>query len=201
MSWDKVVKSAALSTLAAVGLLLAFMLSALSLIFPSTLMKMSYKLGMDKSSISFATTAYERTGEVYYIAYATEVAIGSDMEKKIVSCGESFISDDEFASYCERENKNLPADATGTYEQYVYTQVCVAMYELGNKDAAVMRAFELVGNGFPRNNPVAALVVMANKESDTQTVQKIKGSLENLQKAELSEVDTAYLTEILAFIG
>lgn len=202
MSLDKVIKKATLSTLAAVLGLIAFMIVALSLIFPSTMMRITYSLGMDASSISFAKSAYSRSDEVYFIAYATEVAIGADEEKKIVSCGETFISDENFASYCADKNAHLPSDTTGgTYEQYVYSQVCVAMYELNKKEAAVTRAFELIGSSFPKNNPVAALVVFAKRANDTQTVEMIKGNLENMQGEELSDTDKAYLAEFLALIG
>lgn len=190
MGVDKVILRAVLSTLAAVALLIVFLLVALVGFYPSTMMEITYKLGMDSQSIRFAERAYKRSGDVYYIAYATEVAIGIDCYGKIDACGEKFIADEEFLEYCQAEN--------GAYEQYIYGQVCVAKYEEEKADEAVMRAFELIGqNAFPKHNAVVAVLVTALSENDTQTVEKIKGKMMETQGT-VTEADRPYFDEILA---
>ena len=52
MSVDKVILRAALSTLAAILILFAFMILSLTYIFPSTMMGITYDLGMDGASIT-----------------------------------------------------------------------------------------------------------------------------------------------------
>ena len=201
MSVDKVILRAFINTLYAIGILFAFMILTLVCVYPSTVMRMSYSLGMDSVSIVFAKSAYNRSDEVYYIAYATEVAIGLDSDKKILKYGEYFIEDDQFADYCAEKNANLPENVKGTYEQYVYGKVCVAEYNLGEKNDAVERAFEYVGEAFPRNNAVAALLVTSLVNSDIATAQKIKGKMEQLQVEEMSEDDALFFGEMLALMN
>lgn len=201
MSVDKIILRAVRDTLAAIAILFVFMLVIVCSVYPSTMMELTYDMGMDSASIKYAKRAYKRTDEVYYIAYATEVAIGMDDDEKIISCGEGFIADDDFAAYCEKKNANLPEGVTGTYEQYIYGHVCVAMYKSEKKQAAVERAFELVGNAFPKNNAIVALVVEAMKDSDTDTLGILKGKIEQqVDVASLSEADELYCNEILALM-
>ena len=197
MRADKVILRAFLSTLIAIAALMAFLLITLLCVYPSTMMEITYDLGMNQSSVRNATRAYNRTDDIYYIAYATDVAIESDDYKKIVSCGKRLISDDEFADYCEKKNETWGA---GAYEQYVYGQVCVAEYKGNKKTQAVARAFELNGISFAKNNAVAAVLLVALREKDADTVEMIKGKMEQLQGEDLSAADGQYLAEMLALV-
>ena len=200
MSVDKVILRAVLNTLAAIAVLFIFLFSALIIFYPSTMMKFTYDMGMDKASISYATREYKRTNEVYYIAHATETAIGIGDAERILSCGEAFIADENFAVYCAQKDVENQAKVSGEYEQYIYGQVCVSEYALGRKSAAVERAFGYLGNAFPAKNAVAAVLVNALLKGDTQTIELIKGKMEELQVANLSQTDKAYYAEILALI-
>ena len=194
MGVDKVILRAFLSTLAAIVILFAFMVGALCLIYPQTMMNITYDMGMESASIFFAEEAYDRSKDGYYIQFATEVAIGEGDKKKINACGESFIKDDEFAELCA--DKTDPV----AYEQYIYGQVCVAKYELKKGDA-VARAFELVDvTEFPRNNAIVAVLITALGNSDQETVDEIKGKM-NERQASISETDIAYFSEVLALVN
>lgn len=197
MRVDKVIVRAALSTLAAIIALIAFMILALSLVYPATLMKMTYDLGMENLCIANAKEAYKRSGEVYYIAFATEVAIGEDDYAKIEGCGQAFIADDEFEQYCTERNEALAGDGVnGAYEQYVYGQVCVAKYRLGRKDT-VEKAFALVGEeSFPENNAVVAVLLTALMEKDDSTVEAVRVKMNEMQGSVATE-DKAYFDEVL----
>ena len=83
MRADKVILRAFLSTLIAIAALMAFLLITLLCVYPSTMMEITYDLGMNQSSVRNATRAYNRTDDIYYIAYATDVAIESDDYKKL----------------------------------------------------------------------------------------------------------------------
>ncbi len=200
MNVDKVILKAVLSSLAAIAALFVFLFTALIIFYPSTMMKFTYDMGMDKSSISYAMRVYKRTDEIYYIAHATETAIGIGNEEKILKCGELFIADEEFAAYCAEKNENKPETTTGTYQQYIYGQVCVSEYSLGKKTQAVDRAFGYIGNAFPVQTAVAAVLINALVKGDIQTVELIKGKMEQMQVASLSETDKAYYAEIIALI-
>jgi hypothetical protein len=197
MRLDKVILRAALNTLAAIGILIAFMIFALCFILPSTMMRITYDLGMDGSSIRNAKRAYRYSGSVDYIAYATEVAIGADDDEYISECGKMFIADDEFTVYCQKRNAALPEGVEGVYEQYVYGQVSVAEYRLGNKDSAVDIAFDGVQNSFPKNNAVVALLLTAFKGNDRTTVLKIYMEMDAIDET-ISTEEKAYFNEIFA---
>ena len=199
MGVDKIVLRAILSTLAAVALLFVFMISALVFIYPATMMEITYDLGMDSASIDFAETAYERSDEVYYIAYATEVAIGIDDYASIEACGERFIADEHFTEFCA--NKQMPDGVTMEYSQYIYGQVCVSKYILGDKTGAINRSVELVGASFPQNNAMVAVLVNAMAAGDTASKNAIVAQMQTMQANQdelgLSATDQAYLSNVL----
>ena len=195
MSVDKVILRTFLTTLLSIFILLSFMFLMLIAAFPQTMMKLTYDMGMESSCIYFAEDAYKRTDDVGYIAYATEVAILDDNNDKIIKCGEKLIKDKEFATYCQKKDGQVQVDTS--YEQYVYGQICVAMYEKGKKDEAIDRAFALIGNAFPRNNAVLALIVAANRAQDTQSVNVIKGKMNELQGKELDDAAKAEIEKVL----
>lgn len=196
MRVDKVILRAALSTLAAAVILFACMLGALSLFYPSTMMQITYDLGMDASAVHHATRAYKRLDEVSYIAFATEVSIGMGDHEKIRDCGWQFVADDGFGTYCQERNADLPDGAVGTYEQYIYGQVCCAEYRVGDKTKAVEQAFGAIGNTFPQNNAVVAVALVALRAEDETTVNLIKTKMRNEIEGNLSGADLEYYNQV-----
>ena len=198
MGVDRVILRSFLSTLAAIVLLFAFMLVALIGLYPSTMMEITYDLGMDASSIRYAERAYDWSGDEYFMAYAMEVAIGSENMRKIESCGERLIEDDDFAAYYAKRNEKLPEDSM-TYDQYIYGQVCVAKYKNGKKEDAVNKAFEWTGtNSFPKNNAVIAVLYSALSGRDADTINLIKGKMEQMQTESLSQNEKAEFDRVFA---
>lgn len=199
MGVDKVILRAFLNTLAAIGILILFLFAALCTFYPSTMMKLTYDLGMESASIHFAERAYKDSDDIYYIAYATEVAIGEGKDGKIDTCGERFIEDDEFHAYCLEKDEELGGSVNGTYEQYVCGQVCIAKYCRGDKEEAVECAFEWKGESFQQNNAVVAVLITALQAGDSATAQMIKGKMEQIE-ASVSDTDRAYFERTLGLI-
>lgn len=199
MRVDKVIVRAALSTLAAILVLFAVMLLALTFIFPSTMMRITYDLGMDGASVSCAKRAYAQTDETYYIAFATEVAIGSDDDEGIEECGLLFINDDPqaFETYCADYQTKLTG-IDGTYEQYVYGQVCLAQYRQGKTAEAVATAFAGLVDKFPQNNAAALLALTAINADDTETVSLVKTEMNELSGKLTTDAERAYLARVIA---
>lgn len=212
MSVDKVILKAFLNTLAAIALLFVFMLGALVAVYPETMMEITYDMGMDSPCIWFAERAYIRHNDIDDMVLAMEVAIGDNNYKKVVSCGEKVIQDDEFEKLCETKDEQTVAsvegienaaallERLGTYEQYVYGRVCSAKYSLGDKEAAVERAFELTV-GFPRNNAVVAVLSDAMLASDTETLADIQGKMNEMQSGDWQESERIYFGKILTDLG
>lgn len=190
MSIDKVIVRAALSTLAAIGLLLLFIVAGLWAFFPSTSMQITYDMGMESSCIHFAERAYKGSHEIYYIAYATEVAIEDDKAEKIIACGEKFIADENFEEYCDLKG--------GNYKQFIYGQVCVSKYDMGEKEESVALAVESLEGGFPEGNALVAVLLTALQAEDTATVGIIADKLVEIQ---VQIGANAYLQKTLELIN
>ncbi len=186
MSVDKIILRAFLSTLAAIGALLLFMILSLCIVFPSTMMEFTYKMGMEKSSIHFAERAYRESDDVYYIAYATEVAIEEERSKKILSCGEKLLADAGFEGYCVKKGEG--------YKQFVLGQVCLAKYEREDKAAAIELAYSSLQGSFPENNALAALLVRAIEQEDKSSIESIQKKLITLS---VEGEEKAYLDKAL----
>lgn len=203
MSVDKIILRALVSTLGAIVALFAFMIIMLVSVYPSTMMEITYDLGMDSSSVRYAERAYKRSNDVYYMAYATEVAIGIDDYKKVESCGCKLIENVGFAQYCNEQDvlaEGIPQMQGSSYEQFIYSQVCVAKYKNGKQEEAVDYAFSLIGNAFPKNNAVVAVVLTAKKNNDMVTLGKIKEKMEQKQ-GEVSEADKETFDGIFALVS
>ena len=198
MGFDKIILKAVLSTLAAMVILCGALLLSLTFIFPSTMMEISYKLGMDNASVRYATRAYQQSGEeeIYYIAFATEVSIGVKDSKKIEECAQQLVQNENFATYCQEIDQRNGAN--NEYVHYVYGQLCMAKYNNGKELEAIELAFNSFENGFPANNAVGAVLVAAIHASDTQSVCKISEKLDqiNIDEQALSQAETAYLQQI-----
>lgn len=203
MRLDKVVLRAVVTTLAVIMILCAFMLAALSFVFPSTMMQITYNLGMNNISVSCAKRAYAYSGEVEYIAFATELAMLDGNTNEVIICGNQLIKDDEFSAYCQDKNASKPADATGTYEQYVIGQICLAEYDRATdtnaKKSVIEKAFDAVENNtFPKANPVALIILSAKQKADTVTLALLKAEMESFAVDNLSEDDAKRFNELFA---
>ena len=104
MRVDKVILKAIISTVSAIVVLFAIMFGALVAAFPSTMMQITYNMGMNAVSAKYAHRAYGYSGDVYYAAFATEVSILDGDVEKVAEYGKLLIADDEFATYCDARN-------------------------------------------------------------------------------------------------
>lgn len=197
MDADKIILKSILNTLLAILILFVFMFGMLFAFFPSTMMGITYRFGMDGASIYFAERSYRDSGEIYFISYATEVAIGCDDYAKIESCGEAFIADEEFASYCAERNEQI-GDVGGTYQQYVYVNVCLSKYQTKGGEAAAQSAFAYTA-GFPKNNAIAAVLFTALEKGDGATVQLIRAEMDE-RKDGLSAADAKYFADVYSLL-
>ena len=197
MRLDKVVWRTLLSTLLAIVILLSALSLLLCLVFPSTVMEITYKLGWDDVSVKYAMRAYNQTGSVKYVVFATETAIGTNDYADIERCGLLLIADEDFQTYSESRNVNLDTTKI-TYQQYVYGKISLAQYRMDKKTEAQDTAFAGIGNTFPQNNAAVALMVTALTEKDGATVTEIKIKMQTLLPNVTDEAQAQYLQEAIA---
>jgi hypothetical protein len=196
MKMDKVVLNSIISTLCAIALLCGVAFGLAAWLYPSTMMKISYAVGDDVGAMKYAYRAYETTDELYYVAFATEVAIGMDEPEDVEYYAEKFIAESEkFDEYCAEIDRKHGYEE-GKYKSYVCGRLTVAKYELGEIDEAKTYAFSTLNGGFSENNAVVALLFAARQNKDANTVKWIVDELKSLTV--VGEKDTAYLNSLLA---
>lgn len=193
---DKIVLKSVISTLCAIAILCGVAFGLAAWLYPSTMMKISYAVGNDVGAMRYAYRAYEATDELYYVAFATEVAIGMDEPKDVEYYADKFVSESEkFDAYCaEIDKKNGYQD--GQYKRYVCGRLVVAKYELGEVEEAKTYAFSTLNGGFAENNAVVALLFAALQKNDVNTVKGLVDDLKTLTVT--GEKDVAYLNSLLA---
>jgi hypothetical protein len=203
MGFNKIVAKAILSTLAAIAILCATLSLLLVYLYPSTVMQLSYDLGMDKASIQHANTAYERSGEkeIYYIAFATEVSIGLNDSESIEACAEKLIGNSEFKAYCEAKDKT--SNVAGEYAQYYYGQLYLAKYKNGKAQDAIDGAFATLNGGFPANNAVGVVLIAAINASDENSIQQISEKLAaaSIDETALTDTEKTYLEQVRSILA
>ena len=201
---DKVILKAVFSTLMAIIVLCGVMTAALVFIYPSTMMGLAYDVGLDNASAWFAGRAYNQLDNVYYIAFATEVSIGTGDMEKIDEYGSKFILDESFGEYCSRMDEQTSGNGN-SYAQYVYGQVCMAKYRLGKGEEAVELSFSINEDCFPPKNAAAAVLLIAlqrNGQEDLPFIENILARLKALQEEQktnktLSDEDLEYLESMI----
>ena len=202
MGFNKIILKAVLSTFAAVLILCGALVLSLMYIYPATMMQLSYDLGLDEASIQYANTAYDRSGEkeIYYIAFATEVAIGLKDNEEIEVCAEKLIQNSEFTAYCAEKDESI--NAQGQYAQYYYGQLYAAKYKNGKTQEAIDGAFASLCGGFPANNAVGVVLLSALNASDIQSVEKISQMLDaaSIDEAALSDAEKTYLEQVRSIL-
>lgn len=196
MRVDKVIMRAAMSTITAIAILLVAMVLMLSFLSPWTMMHITYDLGMERASIRNARRAYNMSGDVYYAAFGMNVAIVSGRDEMVIDCGKIFIADDKFTLYCDEKTAELFTDGT-SYKQYVYAQVSLAQYRQNDKEGALATAFSSLDDKFEKNNAVVAVLITALADEDSDTVDKIKLKMNEMQPL-IPQADGAYFMEIFA---
>ncbi len=214
MRTDKVILRTILTTLLAILLLFGVMLLCLCFIFPSTMMQLTYELGMDKACVKYAARTYERTDDAYYAAVAFETSVMIDDEEsaaRIEKYGLILIADDEFATYSQKRTDEIAEgnadDEDGVeyvlpYEQYVYGQVALAQYEQGKQAAAIQTAVAAVQGElirFPEGNAAAMLYLTAAHAGDESTANTLRAQFETIREGFAQDTaEYAYITALLA---
>ena len=202
MRIDKVILKTVLSTLLAIFVLCGVTVTALAFLYPSTMMELSYNVGLDDASAWFAHRAYNQLDNVFYIGYATHVAIGRDDPEAIEKYGDKFIADEGFEEYCAERDK--ASEVEGSYAQYIYGKLYSSKYKLGKKTEAVEGAFAVNKEAFPKSNAVAAVLFASilNGQGDKPTMELILEKMralkaEQTQTQTFSEADIEYLNTLI----
>ena len=208
MRLDKIIVKAFLKTLTAALVLLIILFGVLAVAFPHTMMDLTYSLGMDKASVSFSLTSYERFHRVDYIAMGADTALAAGMHEQANECLELLIADEGFDDFCNARNENLPDQAKGTtYQAYYFRQLCLAKYLMGDGNAAIERAVQLMDGTFVSGNPLVAVLAQARMDGQAgaPTIQTIYNTMTALKDTDVygnySTDDKAYFDQVYVSVA
>ncbi|MBO5525894.1 MAG: hypothetical protein J5993_04010 [Clostridia bacterium] len=124
----KMILKAVGATFFSVVILLFVILLGVSLLFPSFMARTTAQLGWYSAASHYAVMEYDRTGEIEDIADAFEYAVFSERDEDIVSCAQRYVGHDSFKEDCKQP-------------QYVYGQLAVSLYRVGDAQGAIETAF------------------------------------------------------------
>lgn len=200
MRLDKVILRAVLSTLAAIALLLLITVLSCVFFFPSTLMYLSYDLGMERSAVRYAERAYKLDGGAESIALAFEVSLDREDYVKVEKYGKKFLADDEFEKYClQQDIKNSGNEyLIGSYAQFVYGNTCAAIYRNGKTEEALAASFSSTETEFSQGNASVRILLAALQNGDTQTATLIREDMLEKRANDAFAADFDYLDEMIA---
>ena len=214
---NKIIWKSILATLASTLILCGVLTLSCVCFFPPTVMEFAYSVGWDKTAMKYAQKSYERFGESYYAAYAMEIAADLELHEKTERYAEALISCGDFDAFCLSEDARVSSGAAagdnnlpqGSYRQYVYVRLCLAKYRLNKADEAIKLATSSLGGTegaggaggaegdpcreFPPNNALAAVLLYALNDGDTQTVSRISAVISSIDDSALGESDKEYL--------
>lgn len=199
MRVDKVIVRAVLSTLAAIALLLLITVLSCVFFFPSTLMRISYDLGMERSAVRYAERAYKLGGGAENIALAFEVSLDREEFEKVEKYGKKLLLDDEFSEYClQKDAENSGNEyVVGSYEQYVYGNTYAAAYRNGKVEEALSAAFASTETAFPQGNASVRILLAALQKGDMATAARIREEMLAKRSNDVFAADVDYLNEMI----
>ena len=204
MRLDKVVLRAVLSTLLGIFTLLFLLVLSSFCFFPSTLMEVSYNLGMDSHAEYYAYRSYKGSGELQYLVLAFDIANSEKDYEKIELYASKMVKDDEFSAYCKKIDKKMEGseyeDSLSAYEEYVYGCLYSAKFRLNKKTEAIEGAFTRVVEHFPTNNSVMKVLLASLLKGDLESAEVILNRLNELKTnlpSTYDERDEEYLQEMI----
>ena len=208
MHWNVLIRKTVVSTLIGVLVLLALMIGVLSLFFPQTMMRITYDMGMDKASVGFALTAYDRFGAVDYVGFAANTALKADMHERAEMCIERLLDDEDFDDYCERRNEERKGEALNAlFQDYYPRQLCLSIYWQGDGNRAIDRAVELIGDSFAEGNPfiMVANRAIRDEQAGAQTLQYAYEKMDDISAGSVylaySDADKSRFDQVFSVIG
>ena len=181
----KLVAKTALFTLAGILALVLILFGVFTIFFPSVMVTVSDKLGMDKVCTYYAVSVYNRSNDISDLADVVERGYQSHSWGTVSKYGKKLINRKDFGEFCdlkdiEAENGEEGALIAGTYDQYIVGLIAEAMYRQNDEENALDTAFYLNREVFPANNAVVSLSLIVMNEGDVAFAERIYEELNTL---------------------
>lgn len=181
----RLILQTALTTLAVAFLLAVALFGLISHYSPATMMRLCGEIGLNGISGDYAYRAYEREGDISYLAYSARVGAESGEYAKAVSRFEILFSSDRevLLRFCEEQDASLDdmsAYLKGSYYDYLSGLYVRSEYLIGEKEQALSLATELTEESFPSGNPFIVLTVTAVDARDADYCQVLSDKMQEI---------------------
>ncbi len=197
---SKMILKTILNTLLGIFGGFALVWGIISLAFPSFFISFFYDLGMYKASAWYAASSYVRSKELDDLAVATEMSIIAEYDRQVVKYGEIFVRMDGFDEFCAVQDENTGNKSN--YEQWIYGQISVSYYRMGNEEKALETAFRKVPETLEAYSAISALSYefLGKEEEDFTAADKelCEDVLENLEGLEIER--TKYYEQLVSWL-
>lgn len=173
------VSKTAVKALLIVIIALALLFGVASLGFPSQMASLFEKMGGYSFATGYAKLAYSYSDTCANLARCVDDSIFAGDERNTVVFGEQLVGRDDFNEYCAERNASMDSL---DYRQFVYGNIAVAHYELGDSDAALKTSDEAMSGvvGFPSNNAYTALALAARNAGDASLMDALYGRVSSI---------------------
>lgn len=181
-----ILKTALITVCSALVLLIA-LFGLMSVFAPATMMRFTSSVGLYGMSGGYAYSAYQKTGDISYLAYSCEAAASSH-EAGAKEKYELFFSLEGFADYCRERDEaaaeSLPGGVaqymTGSYEQFSYGNYACVLLRAGDGEGAIAFVMGKLDASFPESNAAVSLAMegisLGNKQFCEELAQALRES-------------------------
>ncbi len=168
--------------------------------FPRILGHASKELGNHGAAVYFYEREYEKQGRLEDLAILVyELDVKKDAEKTVKYTGLAIEQLGDLFSERQEDFKD-----SCSAKEYFYTKICLALIEVSNVDAAVVRANEFVNDGecgYTNYNPYRIMISSKGSSLSKEDLLKIKAGMvsvrEGVSDKALLDSDVATIDSLL----
>jgi hypothetical protein len=144
------------------------------------------KVGNYTIATEYASTAYERSGDVDDLTRLVDDSILAHKDNYIIKYGEKLINNDKFDEVCEQKDAKISGM---DYKQFIGGKVAVAYYDDGNFAKALQVASNVNGTtSFKSGNALIALAERLIDKGDSKNKQTLIDGLGQIEPQAEDEI-------------
>lgn len=178
---DKLITKTVIITTSVVLATFLLLFSLVSFISPKSMGNVTARMGLKKMSLSYSEAEYYRTDSISSLGTLVKRSIEYDDESRIIKFSEKFTNRYAFKEYCKKEDAKSGGKNICSFENYVYGNYSVALYEKNRVEDAFLIAKTPLTKSYPASNSLTFLFLECIKEKDANTLKNCVDFLNTLK--------------------
>ena len=200
----KLIVKTAVITLACIIALALLLFGVFSLFFPSVMVSVTDKLGMESACASYSVSQYKKSGTMEDLSAAVKRSYAAGHYEDAAVYGKIMIEASGFTAFCEASDAQMSEaeeQFMGNSADYYMGITVASQYYIGS-DESIDTAFAALGIVLQGTNPVVFLVNAAKGREDKEFCKRVLERLESLRVRAEDEADLAdYVQALEAYCG